>query len=226
MASSSNKTVNNYKEYYDLTEQQRKAYVLLLSGCPKAFDAKITTKFGVHIERAIEEFRRFIALKFFFKNTESQLLSPTTLIESLWQSAVLHTQFYAKLQTALRQRIHHRPVGVGDMETAARSKSMATTQVLFRNYFREECLAKSMRMDKFGKSIVFECYDDKGRTKNIRTTTSTTVLDFLQTAVSPLKLSGAKLHHEYEVLELDRTLGECGIKNKAYVYVTVDESFD
>ncbi|KAF4618981.1 hypothetical protein G7Y89_g14866 [Cudoniella acicularis] len=100
-----------------------------------AIQTRVTIIYNVTIDQAVEEFRRLIALKTFYKDQNAEMLSPTPLMDTLWHAAILDTRFYAELQKALGCVLHHRPEGASDNEAEARKLRLASMEALYTVYF-------------------------------------------------------------------------------------------
>src|SRR5258708_32636363 len=66
---------------------------------------------GYSTDEILEEFRRFIALKFCCKDTDATIISPTPIMDLIWHAAILNTKYYEQLQAEYRMIIHHNPEG-------------------------------------------------------------------------------------------------------------------
>lgn len=80
------------------------------------------------------------------------------LVDSLWHSAILDTDFYEELQGALGFRIRHRPEGVNESNNETRLVAMRALYTAFFTGEPNETAARSRRSDSS-----FEIPDDEFR---------------------------------------------------------------
>ncbi|MDR3447340.1 hypothetical protein, partial [Dyella sp.] len=57
--------------------------------------------------QALKEFKRFLRLKVFLRDTDDTKLQPTEVMARVWRAAILDTKFYDALQEHLGMRLHH-----------------------------------------------------------------------------------------------------------------------
>lgn len=91
--------------------------------------------YAISKEDAIEELRRFLAIKVFTADVNATKISPTPLMDQLWHAAILDTQFYAELQSALGMIIHHQPSGADEREAKLREDWLTDMTALYIHYF-------------------------------------------------------------------------------------------
>ncbi|XMA18121.1 hypothetical protein WAI453_010912 [Rhynchosporium graminicola] len=81
--------------------------------------------FRISKEQALEEFRRFVAIKTFAINIMAKEIGPTLLMEHIWRIAVYDPIFYTDLQNALEITMPYRPKEtVAEAECEKRLKTM------------------------------------------------------------------------------------------------------
>lgn len=85
--------------------------------------------------RLLRDFIRFMCLKTIVNDQDATLLSPTPLIDEVWQQVILNTTVYSALQKTLKQAIHHRPE-----EDNARVERLQRTLLLWTVFFKEKPL--------------------------------------------------------------------------------------
>lgn len=94
-----------------------------------------TLTFNVTPNQAVEELRRFLALKVFIHDERANKLDPTKLMETMWQAAILDTQLHQELQAVLPFFIHHRPEGASDAEGEAGKVRLITMESVYHRFF-------------------------------------------------------------------------------------------
>ncbi|KAK7179656.1 ubiquitin-like protein 1 [Paraphaeosphaeria sporulosa] len=95
-------------------------------------------KHGVSAEKAIEEFRRLIAIKSWTVDVDAAKISPTPIMDDLWHAAVLDTEFYAQLQSALGVKLRHNPKGASEQDFNNRQKRLTRMAALYKTFFGDE----------------------------------------------------------------------------------------
>ncbi|CAG8948921.1 hypothetical protein HYFRA_00002048 [Hymenoscyphus fraxineus] len=85
--------------------------------------------------QAVEELRRFLALKVFIHDDKAEKLSPTPIMTFMWQAAILNTQFHLDLQASLPFLIHYRPSEFSAAEAEARRVRLITMESLYHRFF-------------------------------------------------------------------------------------------
>lgn len=82
----------------------------------------------------LEEFKRFMLIKVLFRDDAGTIVSPTSVMDELWHSAVLNTKFYTKLMKNINngQMLHHRTKDAFQDDDDAR-------------YYRAELMASAYR---------------------------------------------------------------------------------
>ncbi|KAG4425467.1 hypothetical protein IFR04_001386 [Cadophora malorum] len=92
---------------------------------------RIAFSYQITLEEALQELRRFLVLKVFVSDKDSNKLDPTPLM-----NAVLDTQMYANLQTALGVTIHHAP---SNMDVCAfHDIRIAAMEGLYKGFFKTD----------------------------------------------------------------------------------------
>ncbi|CAG8975316.1 hypothetical protein HYALB_00010559 [Hymenoscyphus albidus] len=94
-----------------------------------------TGSFNVTPAQAVEELRRFLALKVFIHDDKAEKLSPTPLMIFMWQAAILDTLFHLDLQATLPFFIHYRPSEFSAAEAEARRVRLITMESLYHRFF-------------------------------------------------------------------------------------------
>ncbi|KAL5385215.1 hypothetical protein PMIN02_008943 [Paraphaeosphaeria minitans] len=100
-------------------------------------------KHGVSAAKAIEEFRRLIAIKTWAVDIDATKISPTPIMDHLWHAAVLDTEFYAQLQSALGVKLRHNPKGASDRDSNNRQKRLTRMTALYKSFFAKEPLVSN-----------------------------------------------------------------------------------
>lgn len=104
-----------------------------------ATNAAVT--FNITADQAVEELRRFLALKVFLQDDKAEKLAPSSLVETMWQAAILDTQLHQELQAVLPFFVHHRPAS--DAEVEARKVRLVTMESVYYRFFGRNPLGKT-----------------------------------------------------------------------------------
>ncbi|CZT51821.1 uncharacterized protein RSE6_13024 [Rhynchosporium secalis] len=92
-----------------------------------------STLFRISKEQALEEFRRFVAIKTFAINIMAKEIGPTLLMEHIWRIAVYDPIFYTDLQNALEITMPYRPKET--VAEAEREKRLETMVDVYKQWF-------------------------------------------------------------------------------------------
>jgi len=84
----------------------------------------------LRVDRVLMELPRFLLLKIYFEDWECTKISPSPIMNRLWQASILDTRLYQSLLVQLGERIHY---SRESLRYSARSKSM----------LREDCMRES-----------------------------------------------------------------------------------
>jgi len=64
-------------------------------------------------------------------------------VDELWHAAILDTQMYADLQSALGLTLHHRPSGASQQESELREKRLTAMKAMYSAFFSTEPLGST-----------------------------------------------------------------------------------
>ncbi|KAK0119921.1 hypothetical protein ONS95_011346 [Cadophora gregata] len=93
------------------------------------------------------ELRRLIAIKTFTADEDGSKIMPTNMMDELWVAAIIDTQIYANLRTALGIKLHRRyGVSSPDTDHEPRTLRLSTMKSLYKNFFGSEPLSPAYQL--------------------------------------------------------------------------------
>jgi hypothetical protein len=88
---------------------------------------------------ALCEFERFLELKQFVKDSRSEKLSPTPLMDAVWHAALLETELYERVEAHTGMRLHHSTASAPSdaAATVAREERLTAMRQLYKLRYNE-----------------------------------------------------------------------------------------
>ena len=204
---------------YDLTNPSTYPPLLQTS-------TEISNSTGYSTEQILEEFRRFMALKFCCKDTDATIISPTPIMDLMWHAAILNTKYYDQLQEEYGMKIHHNPDGASlePEETNKRVKRLTEMKKLYEIFWNEEPLEnKSIDIVKGEEKTALFIKTLTGKTCTIYLSLNSTVL-MLKEAIQRLEEKGVPVDEQRLIfagkqLENSQTLKYYNIDNECTIHL-------
>ncbi|KAL2069439.1 hypothetical protein VTL71DRAFT_14118 [Oculimacula yallundae] len=130
------------------------AFKFALDGPAERIAAEYTTQ----IDKVLDEFRRFLAIKVFTSDGDGRKIGPTPLMDAIWRVAILDTCFYRDLQFALDLTLDYRPSAVprSQQETADAARRLSAMEVAYRGHFQCEPRVDPRTILRGGATQVFD----------------------------------------------------------------------
>lgn len=86
--------------------------------------------------RLLVEFVRFLLVKCATCDRFGEKVSPPPVLDRLWQSAIIDTFFYQRVQSALRMKLHRSPLGSSSSAGPVEKQQPKQRRTLMRNFYR------------------------------------------------------------------------------------------
>lgn len=186
---------------------------------------EISISTGYSPRRILEEFRRFIALKFHCKDTDATIISPTPIMDSLWHAAILNTKYYDQLQEEYGMKIHHNPNGASlELEEInKREKRLAEMKKLYIIFWNEDPLEnKSIDINIGEEKTALFIKTLSGKTCTIYLSLNSTILmlkESIQCLEEGVPVDEQRLIFAGKQLENSQTLKFYNIDNESTIHL-------